>query len=96
MENKRTGALSVLMGILGVGLIILCTLLFTTKNTGEMLKGLIISLLQADLGSFLLIFGIKKNRSKGKPAGDMYYIIGLAILTTTAFTIYNLYTKLAQ
>lgn len=96
MENKENGTLRALMGILGVGIIILSIVLFSTENAGEVFKGSITSLLQADLGLLLLIFGIKENRSKGKPKGNMYFIIGLAILTTTAFTIYNLFTKLAQ
>ena len=96
MENKKTETLSALMGILGVGVIILSIILFTAEDAGEVFKGAITSLLQVDLGLLLLIFGIKENRSKGKPKGNMYFTVGLAVLTSTAFTIYGLFTKLAQ
>lgn len=96
MENKKTGALSVLMGILGVGAMALSIILFMNENAGELFKGSITSLFQVDLGLLLLVFGIKENRSKGKPKGNMYFIVGLAVLTSTAFTIYSLFTNLAQ
>jgi hypothetical protein len=96
MENKNSGTLSALIGILGVGVIILSIILITYDNAGQLFRGSIISLLQADLGVLLLIYGIRENRSKGKPKGNMYFIVGLAILTTTAFTIYNLFMKLAE
>jgi uncharacterized membrane protein SirB2 len=94
MENKETRTLSVLMGILGVGVIILSIILISNENAGELFRGVLASLLQIVLGLLLLVYGIKENRSKGKPKGNMYFIVGLAVLTTTAFTIYNLITKL--
>lgn len=96
MENKKTVTLSALIGILGVGVMALSIILLNAKNAGEVFKGSIASLLQIDLGLLLLIYGIKENRSKGKPKGNMYFIVGLAILTTTVFTIYGLFTKLSQ
>jgi hypothetical protein len=96
MENKKTGKLNALMGILGVGVIALSIILISNENAGELFKGSIASVLQIDLGLLLLIYGIKENRSKGKPKGNMYFIVGLAVLTSTAFTIYGLFTKLTQ
>lgn len=95
MKNKKIGILNILMGILGAGLIILGIIIFTNENAGELFKDSIAAQFQVDFGLYLLVFGIKKNRIKGKPAGNKYFMIGLAILTTTAFTIYNLFTKLA-
>lgn len=96
MENKKTKTLNALMGILGVGVIILSIILLSNDNAGELFKGIMASILQIALGLLLLTFGIKENRSKGKPKGNMYFIVGLAVLTSTAFTIYGLFTKLAQ
>ena len=96
MENKDTGKLSILMGILGVGVMALSIILLSYDNASELFKGSIASLLQVVLGLLLLTFGVKENRSKGKPKGNMYFIVGLAVLTSTAFTIYGLFTKLAQ
>ncbi|MDF2891724.1 MAG: hypothetical protein K0R80_2091 [Clostridia bacterium] len=96
MENKKTSTLRILMGILGVGVIALSITLFTTENAGEIFKAVFTSLLQVNLGLLLLVFGISENRSKGKPKGNMYFVVGLAVLTSTAFTIYDLFTRLAQ
>ena len=96
MENKKNRTLSVLLGILGAGVMILSIILFTAENAGEIFKASITSLLQIDLGLLLIIFGIKENRSKGKPKGNMYFTVGLAVLTSTAYTIYGLFTKLGQ
>jgi hypothetical protein len=96
MENKKSSALSGVTGILGIGVLILSIILFTNKNATEIFKSVIAVLLQADLGLLLLIFGINENRSKGRPKGNNYFVVGLVVLTSTIYTIYNLYIKLMQ
>lgn len=96
MEDKNPRVINGLIGILGVILIILSIILFTIENAGTMFKSVITVILQVDMGLLLMIYGIKENRSKGKPKGNIYFIVGLAVLTSTVYTIYNLYTKLAQ
>lgn len=96
METNKSGKLGVLIGILGVGLMILSIILLSSKNAGELFKGSMASILQIDLGLLLLVYGIKENHTKGKPKGNMYFTIGLAVLTSTAYTIYALYIKLSQ
>lgn len=96
MEDKKPRKNSALVGILGVGVIILSIILFTSENSTEIFKSAITALLQIDLGLLLVMYGINENRSKGKPKGNSYFVVGLAVLTSTAYTIYNLFTKLSQ
>jgi hypothetical protein len=96
VADNKSGSIRILIGILGLSVIALSILLLIAENLGVMLKTALVAAWQADIGLLLLFYGVNENRTKGKPKGNMYFVVGLAVLTSTVYTIYDLYTKLAQ
>jgi cation transport ATPase len=94
MTKKNSKLLNGSTGILGAGVILLSIILLSNTGLNEFYKQAVSVLLQLFLGMLFIVTGIKENATKGKPKGNMFFIVGSAILLTMAYSAYTLIAKL--